>query len=171
MIFFVHRREQRRRQRIVRYHILRRKYVAHPKDIQVNLFVKNHMQFLHKNYPTRWTVPILAQSFNQSEENVRLILQQRTTRRLRVRPRAPSTLFGIQNGEEQEKLIEKHLLQRDVTHWKSPSVDEDPVDPRVLAEESRILPRQRPSETYRSKQVRSSKTFFFSTDGFFSFSL
>lgn len=98
---------------------------------------------------------MLAQSFNQTEENVRLILQQRTTRRLRVRAKRPTTTFGINDQEEKEKLIEEHLLQRDLTQWKSSSSDEDPVDPRVLAEESHLIRRERPSEIYRSKEVRS----------------
>ena len=96
---------------------------------------------------------MLAESFNQTEENVRLILQQRTTRRLRVRTKRPTTTFGINDREEKEKLIEEHLLQRDLTQWKSSSSDEDPVDPRVLAEESHLIRRTRPSETYLSKEV------------------
>ena len=98
---------------------------------------------------------MLAESFNQSEENVRLILQQRTRRRLRVRPRSPSSSFGIKDPEEREKQIDEHILQRDITHWKSSQSNEDPVDSRILAEESDLLPRHRPSQTYLSKQVRS----------------
>ncbi|CAF4385064.1 unnamed protein product, partial [Adineta steineri] len=49
-IFFIFS-QQRKRQNTVRYHILKRKYVVHPNDIKVDPYVKNHMQFLHKNYP------------------------------------------------------------------------------------------------------------------------
>lgn len=48
----VRRRQQRRRQRTVKYHMLKHKYVAHPNDVDVDLYVKNHMQFLHRNYPS-----------------------------------------------------------------------------------------------------------------------
>ncbi len=51
-IFYFVYRQQRKRQHTIRYHILRRKYVAHPNDIKVDPYVKNHMQFLHKNYPS-----------------------------------------------------------------------------------------------------------------------
>lgn len=50
---FTSSRQQRKCQQVIRYHILRRKYVAHPKDIQIDPYVKNHMQFLYKNYPSR----------------------------------------------------------------------------------------------------------------------
>jgi hypothetical protein len=43
-------RQQRKRQHAIRYHILKRKYVAHPNDIKIDPYVKNHMQFLYKNY-------------------------------------------------------------------------------------------------------------------------
>ncbi|CAF1369034.1 unnamed protein product, partial [Adineta ricciae] len=147
---------ERKRQRSIRYHILRRKYVAHPNDIQVNPYVKNHMQFLRKNYPSRWTVDMLAESFNQSVENVRLILQQRTTRQLRVRARPPSSLFGVKDEEEREKIIREHIMKRDLSRRDRPELantddDTEPVDHQVLAEESHLLPRQRPSNDYMKR--------------------
>ncbi|CAF1168807.1 unnamed protein product [Adineta ricciae] len=154
---------ERKRQRSIRYHVLRRKYVAHPNDIQINPYVKNHMQFLRKNYPSRWTVDMLAESFNQSVENVRLILQQRTTRRLRVRARPPSSLFGVKDEEEREKIIREHIMKRDLSRRNRPELantddDNEPVDHQVLAEESHLLPRQRPSDDYMKRD----------NDGFFS---
>ncbi|CAF1645474.1 unnamed protein product [Adineta ricciae] len=149
---------ERKRQRSIRYHVLRRKYVAHPNDIQINPYVKNHMQFLRKNYPSRWTVDMLAESFNQSVENVRLILQQRTTRRLRVRARPPSSLFGVKDEEEREKIIREHIMKRDLSRRNRPELantddDNEPVDHQVLAEESHLLPRQRPSDDYMKRDV------------------
>ncbi|UJR15092.1 hypothetical protein I4U23_002059 [Adineta vaga] len=152
---------ERKRQRSIRYHILRRKYVAHPNDIKVNPYVKNHMQFLRKNYPNRWTVDMLAESFNQSIENVRLILQQRTTRRMRVRARPSSSLFGINDEEEREKIVREHMMKRDLSRSKKPELennDDEPVDHQILAEESNLLPRQRPSAAYVERD----------NDGFFS---
>lgn len=170
---FVTNRQQRKRQRAVRYHILRRKYVAHPNDIQVDPYVKNHMQFLYKNYRSmssryfhlgsffvfleRWTVEMLADSFNQSAANVRLILQQRTKRGMRVRPRPPSTLFGIEDEEEREKLIREHIMKRDLRNSNKselPEDDGDPVDHQVLAEESNLVSRRRPSNAYLERDVR-----------------
>ena len=168
-------RQQRRRQRAVRYHILRRKYVAHPNDVQVNVFVKNHMQFLHKNYPRmeiewlirlsvqclflvdRWTVSMLSESFNQSIDNVRLILRQRTTRRMRVRPRPPTSLFGIEDEDERERLVREQIIKRDLRKTGSAGSndnnDDEPVDHRVLAEESHLIARRRPSDQYMEREV------------------
>lgn len=103
---------------------------------------------------------MLAQSFDQTEENIRLILQQRASRRLRVRPKPLATTFGINDKEEKDKLIEQHLLQRDIKNYKSTKIDDEPVDSRVLAEENRILSRERPSEIYLSKEVRRFFLFF-----------
>jgi hypothetical protein len=61
-------RQQRKRQRNIRYHILRRKYVVHPNDIQVDPYVKNHMQFLHKNYPS-----MSVNSFDEDENNFQFV--------------------------------------------------------------------------------------------------
>ncbi|CAF1238086.1 unnamed protein product [Adineta steineri] len=154
--------QQRKRQNTVRYHILKRKYVVHPNDIKVDPYVKNHMQFLHKNYPKRWTAEILAESFNQSVDNVRLILQQRTRRRMRVRPRPPTTLFGIKDEEEREKLVRDHIIQRDIGINNKPDLvkddDEEPVDYQILAEESNLVSQKRPSDIYMKRD----------NDGFFS---
>jgi hypothetical protein len=147
--------------------------VAHPNDIQINPYIKNHMQFLRKNYPSmilnkspskylidfveRWTVTMLAESFNQSVANVRLILQQRTTRGMRVRPRPPSSLFGIKDEEERERLIREHIIKRDLPNSHKPELQEDdgaPVNCQVLAEESHLLARRRPSDAYLEKDVR-----------------
>lgn len=168
-------REQRRRQRTIRYHILRQKYVAHPKDVQVNVFVKNHMQFLRKNYPRktresevqisvqslvfvdRWSVQMLSESFNQSIENVRLILRQRTARRMRVRPRPPTSLFGINDEDERERLVREQIMKRDMrktgTAGSMDDNNDEPVDYRVLAEESHLMPRTRPSNQYMERDV------------------
>jgi hypothetical protein len=100
---------------------------------------------------------MLAESFNQSIDNIRLILQQRTIRRMRVRPRPPSSLFGIKDEEEREKLIREHIIKRDLQNTNKPELQEDdgdPVDHQVLAEESNLVPRRRPSDTYVEKDVR-----------------
>lgn len=104
----------------------------------------------------RWTVQMLAESFDQSVANVRLILQQRTRRGMRVRARPPSSLFGVQDEEQAEKIIREHLIQRDLlTAQKStsPTNDDEPVDHQILAEESHLIPRQRPSSTYLQRDV------------------
>ncbi|CAF3759099.1 unnamed protein product [Rotaria sordida] len=154
--------QQRKRKRTIRYHILRRKYVIHPNDIKVDPYIKNHMQFLHKNYPKRWTVKMLAESFNYSIDNIRLILQQRTTRRMRVRSRSPSSLFSIKDEEEREKLLREHIIKRDLNLNKNPELENDdnndPVDYQVLAEESNLVPRRRSSDAYMERY----------NDGFFS---
>ncbi|CAF2748221.1 unnamed protein product [Rotaria sp. Silwood2] len=153
--------QQRKRKHTIRYHILRRKYVAHPNDIKVDPYIKNHMQFLHKNYSKRWTLDMLAESFNYSIDNVRLILRQRTTRRMRVRPRPPSSLFGIKDEEECEKLIREHIIKRDLTISKNSELendDGDSVDYQVLAEESNLVSRRRPTDAYMERY----------NDGFFS---
>ena len=173
-------RQQRKRQRIIRYHILRRKYVVHPNDIEVDPYVKNHMQFLHKNYPStssyhiisthlfdknkifhlfleRWTAAMLSESFDQSVDNVRLILKQRTTRGMRVKPRPPSSIFGIKDEKERERLIGEHIIKRDLHNKTKPELeknDGDPVDYQILAEESKLVPRKRPSDAYMKKDVR-----------------
>ncbi|CAF4317661.1 unnamed protein product, partial [Adineta steineri] len=153
-IFFIFS-QQRKRQNTVRYHILKRKYVVHPNDIKVDPYVKNHMQFLHKNYPKRWTAEILAESFNQSVDNVRLILQQRTRRRMRVRPRPPTTLSGIKDEEEREELVREHIIQRDIGINNKPDLvkddDEEPVDYQILAEESNLVSQKRPSDIYMKR--------------------
>jgi hypothetical protein len=101
---------------------------------------------------------MLAESFNQSVDNVRLILQQRTTRGMRVRPRAPSSLFGIKDEEEREKLIHEHIIKRDLhNNNNKPELQEDDgdlVDHQVLAEESHLVPRRRPSDAYLERDVR-----------------
>lgn len=102
----------------------------------------------------RWTVAMLAESFNQSVENVRLILQQRTKRGMRVRPRPPSTLFGIEDDDEREKLVREHIMKRDLRNTNQPEDDEDPVDHQILAEESNLVSRRRPSNAYLERDVR-----------------
>ena len=109
-------------------------------------------------YSGRWTIDMLAESFNQSVENVRLILQQRTTRRLRVRARPPSSLFGVKDEEEREKIIREHMMKRDLSRRDKPELannedDNEPVDHQVLAEESHLLPRERPSDDYMKRDV------------------
>ena len=104
----------------------------------------------------RWNVQMLAESFNQSVDNVRLILQQRTKRGMRVRARSPSSLFGVKDEEQAEKLMREHLLKRDlVSHRKStlPEDDGDPVDHQILAEESQLISRRRPSNAYLERDV------------------
>ncbi|CAF3816020.1 unnamed protein product [Rotaria sp. Silwood1] len=152
--------QQRKRKRTIRYHILRRKYIAKPSDIKIDPYIKNHMQFLHKNYPKRWTIGMLAESFNYSIENVRLILRQRTKRRMQVRSRSPSSLFNIKDEEEREKIIREHIIKRDLNISKNSEFenDDDPVDYQVLAEESNLVPRQRPTDVYMERY----------NDGFFS---
>lgn len=104
----------------------------------------------------RWTVEKLAESFNQSIDNIRLILQQRTTRRLRVRPRSPSSLFGIKDEEEREKLIREHIIKRDIRN-NTPELENNDhdsrVDHQVLAEESKLVSRRRPSDVYLERDV------------------
>jgi hypothetical protein len=97
---------------------------------------------------------MLAESFNQSVENVRLILQQRTKRGMRVRPRPPSTLFGIEDDDEREKLVREHIMKRDLRNTNQPEDDEDPVDHQILAEESNLVSRRRPSNAYLERDVR-----------------
>ncbi|CAF3799329.1 unnamed protein product [Rotaria magnacalcarata] len=153
--------QQRKQRQTVRYHILRRKYVAHPNDIEVDPYIKNHMQFLHKNYPNRWAADRLAESFNYPVRDVKLILQQRTKRRMRVRPRPPSSVFGIKDDDEREKIIREHIIKRDLRNSKNEALEKDdgePVDCQVLAEESNLVPRQRPSDAYMERY----------NDGFFS---
>jgi hypothetical protein len=103
----------------------------------------------------RWTHSILAESFNQSIDDVRLILRQRTARRMRVRARAPSSLFGIEDEQERERLVRDQLLKRDLSshHVNTSNDDEQPVDCRVLAEESRFQKRYHPSDDYRQRRV------------------
>ena len=99
---------------------------------------------------------MLADSFNQSVENVRLILQQRTKRGMRVRARPPSSLFGVKDEEQAEKIIREHLIQRDLISPRksaSPIDDGEPVDHQILAEESHLIPRQRPSNAYLKQDV------------------
>lgn len=108
------------------------------------------------DFVERWNVQMLAESFNQSMENVRLILQQRTRRGMRVRARPPSSLFGVKNEEEAEKIIREHLIKRDlISPQKStPPIDDgEPVDHQILAEESHLIPRQRPSNSYLERDV------------------
>jgi hypothetical protein len=103
---------------------------------------------------------MLAESFNQSVDNVRLILKQRTTRGMRVRPRPPSSSFGIKDEEEREKLIQEHIIKRDLRSNNKSELekdDSDPVDYQVLAEESNLVPRQRPSDAYMKRDVRQIK--------------
>ncbi len=105
----------------------------------------------------RWTVEMLAESFNQSVDNVRLILQQRTIRRMRVRTRPPSSLFGIKDEEERERLIREHIIKKDLNNSNKPELQEDdgdPVDHQVLAEESKLVSRRRPSDAYLERDVR-----------------
>ena len=99
---------------------------------------------------------MLAESFNQSVDNVRLILRQRTTRQMRVRPRPSSSLFSIKDEEERERIIREHMMKRDLRSSKSELTQEDgdPVDYQVLAEESKLAPKRRPSDTYMEKDVR-----------------
>jgi hypothetical protein len=103
----------------------------------------------------RWTVSMLAESFNQSVENVRLILQQRTKRSMRVRPRPPSTLFSIKDEDERERLVREHIIKRDLPNNNNQvEDDDDPVGHQVLAEESHLVSRQRPSNEYLKRDVR-----------------
>ena len=100
---------------------------------------------------------MLAESFNQSIDNVRLILQQRTTRGMRVRRRPPSSLFGIKDEEERERLIREDIIKRDLSSSNKSELQEDdgdPVDHQVLAEESNLVPRQRSSDAYLERDVR-----------------
>ncbi|CAF3728419.1 unnamed protein product [Rotaria sp. Silwood1] len=109
----------------------------------------------------RWTIDMLAESFNYSIENVRLILRQRTKRRMQVRSRSPSSLFNIKDEEEREKIIREHIIKRDLNISKNSEFendDDDPVDYQVLAEESNLVPRQRPTDVYMERY----------NDGFFS---
>ena len=152
--------------------------MAHPNDVEVDLYVKNHMQFLHRNYPSesdgfrstrtarclalaeRWTVPVLAESFNRSVDDVRLILRQRTTRRMRVRPRV-SSLFGVKDEETGERQMREHIMKRDLSSVQNIELDDgDPVDYQVLAEESQLVRRRRPSDGYREREVGSTSLIF-----------
>jgi hypothetical protein len=100
---------------------------------------------------------MLSESFNQSVENVRLILRQRTTRRMRVRPRSPTSLFGIKDEDERERLVREQIIKRDLrktgTAGSTDDNDDEPVDYRVLAEESHLMPRARPSNQYTERDV------------------
>ena len=99
----------------------------------------------------------MAESFNYSKDDVRLILQQRTKRGMRVRARAPSSLFGIKDEEERERLMREHIIKRDLRNSKQATLendDSDPVDHQVLAEESNLVPRKRPTDTYAERYVR-----------------
>ena len=108
-------------------------------------------------FSERWNLEMLAESFNQSVNNVRLILNQRTTRGMRVRPRSLSSLFGIKDEEERERLIREQILKRDIRNRNQPELNnddnDDEVDYQVLAEESNLLPRQRPSDAYMERDV------------------
>lgn len=118
------------------------------------------MEFLE-----RWSLDRLAESFNYSIDNIRLILQQRTTRGMRVRPRPPSSLFGIKDEQERERLIREHIIKRDIGDPKnsvSENDDGEPVDHQVLAEESHLVPRRRPSDDYMERYVRKSYLEFYS---------
>lgn len=95
---------------------------------------------------------MLAESFDQSVENVRLILQQRTRRGMRVRARTPATTFSIKDEDESDKLIREHILKRDISRIDHDQYEE-PVDHQILAEESRLLPKQRPSNEYLQRDV------------------
>ena len=107
-------------------------------------------------FTERWTVPVLAESFNRSVDDVRLILRQRTTRRMRVRPRAPSSLFGVQDEETGERQMREHMMKRDLSSARKAELDDgEPVDYQVLAEESKLVARRRPSDGYREREVSS----------------
>ncbi|CAF4843285.1 unnamed protein product, partial [Rotaria magnacalcarata] len=78
----------------------------------------------------------LAESFNYPVRDVKLILQQRTKRRMRVRPRPPSSVFGIKDDDEREKIIREHIIKRDLRNSKNEALEKDdgePVDCQVLA--------------------------------------
>ncbi|CAF1561287.1 unnamed protein product, partial [Didymodactylos carnosus] len=64
--------KSRKQQATARFHMLKRKYFAHPNDVVVKQEVKNHIQFLHKNYPKRWDIDTLANGFGLSREDVQL---------------------------------------------------------------------------------------------------
>ena len=104
-------------------------------------------------FEDRWTVKMLAESFNQSIDNVRLILRQRTTRTMRVRPRHPATLFGIKHDEERERLMREHIIKRDTGDYSNSDDDEDLIDCRVLAEESNLIRQQRSTDIYTKRDV------------------
>jgi hypothetical protein len=77
---------------------------------------------------------------------------------MRVRPRPPSSVFGIKDEQERERLIQEHIIKRDLRNNNNKSElekdDSDPVDYQVLAEESNLVPRQRPSDAYMKRDVR-----------------
>lgn len=108
---------------------------------------------------------MLAESFDQSVENVRLILQQRTKRGMRVRTRPPSSLFDVKDEDEADKIMREHLIKRDlISHRKSTlpnDEDGDPVDHQILAEESHLISRQRPSNSYLERDVRNFIEIFY----------
>jgi hypothetical protein len=78
---------------------------------------------------------------------------------MRVRPRPPSSLFGIKDEEEREKVMLEHIIKRDITNNNKPELENDddnsPVDHQILAEESKLVPRRRPSDAYLERDVRS----------------
>ena len=100
---------------------------------------------------------MLAESFNQSIENVRLILQQRARRNMRVRPRSPTTLFNVKDEDERERLVREHIIKRDLRVPNNQVEDDEPVDHQILAEESHLVQRQRPSNEYLKRDVRTQR--------------
>lgn len=108
-------------------------------------------------FSERWSLQMLAESFNYSVDEVRLILSQRTTRRLRVRPRPTISSLDDKDEDEREKLIQDHILKRDLSSIKRSELEADdgePVDYQVLAEESNLVSRRRPSDAYVERDVR-----------------
>jgi hypothetical protein len=78
---------------------------------------------------------------------------------MRVRLRPPSSLFDIKDEEEREKLVREHIIKRDLRHSNKSELEKDdddggPVDYQVLAEESNLVPRRRPSDAYMERDVR-----------------
>lgn len=99
---------------------------------------------------------MLAESFNYSVNDVRLILSQRTKRGMRVRPRSTASLLDNKDEEEREKIIREHIINRDINKSKKPELendDGDPVDFQILAEESNLVSRRRPSDAYMERYV------------------
>lgn len=74
---------------------------------------------------------------------------------MRVRPRTPSSLFGVQDEQTGEKRMREHIMQRDLSSARKVDLDDgEPVDYQVLAEESKLVARRRPSDGYREREVR-----------------
>ena len=76
-------------------------------------------------------------------------------------PNDASQTVGKLDGkdeDEREKVMLEHIIKRDITNNNKVELenddDNDPVDHQILAEESKLVPRRRPSDAYLERDVK-----------------